>query len=137
MNKITTRIDKNRRIPRSKRDTRKQRRNPVHVGRARPCEDQLADRDSHGGYANDTYHAFWWRFACCGIDFVAVDHASDQRFCADGYHAADADSDVGKAGESIAPAAEFGEDDGVGDEAEVHDAVYEGDVDVPENAVAG
>lgn len=66
---------------------------------------------------------------------MRVDEAADERLAEDDDEPADADADVGEPRGARLPAADFSEDDGVGDEAEVEDGVDDGDVEVPEDAV--
>jgi hypothetical protein len=152
MHQIIRRIDKHTAVSRPKRNPRNQRRNPVDVGRAGPRKDHLADRNAHGGDAHDADHGLRVGFPSRGILRVRVDHAAQQRFGENGDYAADADAQIREACEARRPAAELAEDDRVRDEAaegvvlargvgggkgkdvQVQNAVYEGDVYVPEDA---
>ena len=53
----------------------------------------------------------------------------------DGENRADADAAEGQAADAGLPAADFGKNDGVGDEAEVENSIYHRDVNSPENAI--
>jgi hypothetical protein len=117
MHQIIRRIDKHTTVARTKRDPRNQRRNPVHIGRAGPRKDHLADGDTHGGDAHDADHGLRVRFPSRGIFGVRVDHAAEQWFGEDGDYTADADAQVREACEAWRPAAELAEDDRVRDEA--------------------
>ncbi len=103
-------------------------------GHARPREPELADGRQHGRDADDADHRFGGDFARFRVALVRVDHAPDERLGGDDGEGADADADKGQARHAGCPAADLGEDDGVRDEAEVEDAVDDGDVDVPEDA---
>lgn len=92
-----------------------------------PAEDQLADRCQNGADGHDRRRSFGSGAAGLGILGVAVYDAAPERFGEDGDHRADAYADEGEAGDSRAPAAFLGEDDGVGYEGEVQDAVDDGD----------
>lgn len=135
MGEVIGRVDEHRRVPRPERDPRQKRPDPMHGhGHARPREPQLADGRQHGGDAHDADHGLRGRFSRGGVGLVRVDHAAEEGFGADDEEGADADADEGEAGDAGGPAAALGEDDGVGDEAEVEDAVDDGDIDVPEDA---
>lgn len=94
-------------------------------GEAGPGEDELAyggedGADGHhagGGFGRDT--------AGDGVLWVGVDDAAEDGLADDGEDGANADADEGEARDAGAPAAVLGEDYGVGDEAEVEDAVDE------------
>lgn len=58
---------------------------------------------------------------------LGVDYAAEEGLRDDGDDGADADAAEGEAGDAGGPAAVLGEDDGVGEEAEVEDAVDERD----------
>ena len=68
---------------------------------------------------------------------MGVDHAADEGFGGDDDEGADADAGEGETGDGGRPAADLGEDEGVGDEAEVEDSVDDGDVDVPLGGAGG
>lgn len=106
----------------------------MHVWGAGPCEPELADGHGDAGDADGEDHGFGWGLARFRVGFVAVDDAADERLAADDDERADADAAEGEAADAGGPAAALGEDDGVGDEAEVEDAIDDGDVDVPEDA---
>lgn len=66
---------------------------------------------------------FWVDFAGFWIARLAVDDASEDGLSKDGGKSTDADADKGQSGDADFPAAMFGEDDGIGDEAEVENGV--------------
>jgi hypothetical protein len=97
--------------------------NPMDVGRAGPREDNLARGDQDGRDADDADHGFGVGFAGHGVERVRVDQAAAERLAGDGDQAADADPEKGEARRARGPAADFGENDGVGDEAELWNEV--------------
>ena len=115
-------------------DARKERQDPVHGRSAGPGEPELADGHEDGGDANNADHGFGGNAACFWIYLVRIDHAPDEGFADNDEEAADGEAGEGETAKTEGPAADAGEDDGVGDEAEVEDAVDDGDVEVPENA---
>jgi hypothetical protein len=74
-----------------------------------------------------------WPIGSFWVRFVGINHLADQRFGCYHDQTAHSDSNKRKAADAWTPAAQLGEDYGVGDEAEVEDAVDERDVEVPED----
>lgn len=132
MGQVVAGVDEDGGVAGAEGDAGQQRPDPVHGGgHARPREPQLADGHQHRRYAHDADHGLGGRFARLRVGRVGVDQAAEEGFAGDDEEGADADAGEGEAGDAGGPAAELGEDDGVGDEAEVEDAVDDGDVDVP------
>ncbi len=134
LRQVVGRVDEDDRVPRAKGDSGQQWPDPVHGRHARPREPELAQRDEDGADADNADHGFRGWPTGGRVGLVSVDHAADEGFGADDEEAADGEAGEGEAGEAEGPVAGAGEDDGVGDEAEVEDAVDDGDVDVPEDA---
>ena len=134
LREVVGRVDEDGRVARAKGDAGQQRPDPMHGRRARPREPELATGHEDCGDADDADHGFWGRAAGGGVGLMGVDHTADEGFGADDKEAADGEAGEGEPGEAEGPVAGAGEDDGVGDEAEVEDAVDDGNVDVPEDA---
>jgi hypothetical protein len=91
---------------------------------AGPAEDELAERAEERADRHDERRGFGCGAPGFGVFFRGVvDEAPPERFEDDGEEGADADAEEGEARLADGPAAVLGEDYGVGDEAEVEDAV--------------
>lgn len=123
MREVVASVDEHGAVPRAEKDARGDGPGPVDRGGiTRPREPQLAQGDADARDTYDAHHGFGRGFAVF-VFGVRVDHLPDQTGGADYYHAPDADAGKREPADADGPAAQVGEDDGVGDEAEVEDAV--------------
>jgi hypothetical protein len=107
----------------------------MDIRRAGPREPQLTGGEEDGAENDNTGHRLWGHFAGQRVLAVAVDDPAEERLACNGDEDPDADASKGKAAESGGPAALCLEGDWVGDEAKVKNAVDEGNIAVPEDAV--
>ena len=131
---VVGRVDKNGRVAGPKGDASEDGPDPVHRGNTRPCEPELADGHQAGCHTHYGDRRFGNHFSCLRIVFVRVDHPADEGFTEYDSQRSYPDPAECESGNPDGPAPDLAEDDGVGDEAEVEDAVNDGDVEIPEDA---
>ena len=104
-------------------------------GHARPRKPQRRSRRQHCGEADDGDTCFWRPLPGLRVDLVQVVDVQVEGVEGDGEDCTNADAAEGETADAGAPPADFGEDDRVGNEAEVEDAVYHSDINGPENTI--
>ena len=91
----------------------------------------MTDRGQDGGDADDADHSFWCRFTSLWIFAVSHDHFPDQRFAEQNDETANGDAEEGETCDAERPAANICENDWVGHETKVEDAVDDANVHIP------
>ena len=134
MHHVIGRVDEHQAIASAERHSRQNRRDPMHIRRACPREDELADGTAYRRDDDNADHGFGRHITRDRISLVAVDEPAEERLQNDSDERPRSHAHVRKSHQPWLPSSLLGEYDGIGHEAEIHDGVDDGDVQIPEHA---